>query len=80
VPMVDAITALRNCALWSDSDNVPCVAAIAIECLPDGCSIPVRNRLNGSLSVMLQSGWEDRKVHLAEGSRLLQRRRMCEGV
>src|ERR1700730_5326198 len=29
--MVDAMTALRNWALWSDSDNVPCVTAMAIE-------------------------------------------------
>jgi hypothetical protein len=31
VPMVDAMTALRNCALWSESDNIPCAIAIAIE-------------------------------------------------
>jgi hypothetical protein len=31
VPMVDAMTALRNCALWSESDNIPCAIAIVIE-------------------------------------------------
>jgi hypothetical protein len=30
VPMVDAMTALRSCVLWSDADSVPHVAIVAI--------------------------------------------------
>src|ERR1700704_2415900 len=30
VPIVDAMTALRNCALWSSGDNVPYAAAVVM--------------------------------------------------
>src|SRR6516165_10473992 len=30
VPMVDAMTALRSCALWSDADSVSYVAVVTV--------------------------------------------------
>jgi hypothetical protein len=42
--MVDAMTALRNCALWSDADSAPYVVAVAIG-LPLVVSLP-ENRLS----------------------------------
>src|SRR5579872_3422546 len=72
VPMVEAITALRNCALWSDSDNVPWAIATLIDMLPlIGCfPCPV---LPGSLGAMLQSVRGDRKTQSPLRALLLHR-------